>query len=157
MCQQWSNRLLHQFQTDVVNKDCVLIAEDGTRVEGHCILLASVSGMLADALSGHQKENEDEMVTVLVPAAGEVLRQLFTWIYFGALPESRTGEVAKLAKFLRVYGVGDVILHKEEREAEKSLQEILTKLKTVLNSLKQQAEDISIRSSKEHKFHVVSY
>jgi len=118
MCQQWSNRLLHQFQTDVVNKDCVLIAEDGTRVEGHCILLASVSGMLADALSGHQKENEDEMVTVLVPAAGEVLRQLFTWIYFGALPESRTGEVAKLAKFLRVYGVGDVILHKEEREAE---------------------------------------
>ena len=46
---------------------------------------------------------------------------------------------------------------KEELEAEKSLQEILTKLYKVLNSLEQQAEDIRIRGSKEQQFHVVSY
>lgn len=114
MCRQWCDRLLHQFQTDVANKDCVLVAEDGTRVEGHRILLASVSGMLADALSGHQEENNgDEVATVLVPASGVVLHQLVTWIYFGALPRSRT-EVAELAKFLRVRGAEEDMLHNKE-------------------------------------------
>ena len=46
-------------------------------------------------------------------------------------------------------------LELEKREAEvKFLREIVTKLNTVL---KQQAEDISIRSSKEEQFHIVSY
>ena len=62
MCSQWCDRLLHQFQTDQVTKDCVLVSEDGTRVEGHRILLASVSGMLGDALSGHDQEENNEDV-----------------------------------------------------------------------------------------------
>ena len=114
MCRQWSDRLLHQFQTDEGNIDCVLVAEDGSRVEGHRILLASVSGLLADVLSGHQEENDgDEVVTVLVPAAGEVLHQLVTWIYFGALPKSRI-EVVELARFLRVRFTEETSLHNKE-------------------------------------------
>ena len=48
-------------------------------------------------------------------------------------------------------------LTKEEREAKKSLREIIDKLTTVLNKLKKQQEDISIQNSKEQQFHIVSY
>ena len=102
MCSQWCERMLHQFQKDVVNRDCVLVAEDGTRVQGHRILLAAVSDILADALAGH--EGDGEVVTVLVPAAGEVLHQLVAWIYCGEPPKRRIEEVAELAEFLRVFG-----------------------------------------------------
>ena len=125
MCRQWCDRLLHQFQADVVNKDCVLVAEDGSRVEGHRILLASVSATLASAFSGHQEENDgDEVVTVLVPASGEILHQLVTWIYFGALPKSRTADVAELAKFLRIPGVaGDIMMLQNEEKVEVNIAE----------------------------------
>ena len=102
MCSHWCERMLHQFQKDVVNRDCVLVAEDGIRVQGHRILLAAVSDILADALAGH--EGDGEVVTVLVPAAGEVLHQLVAWIYCGEPPKRRIEEVAELAEFLRVFG-----------------------------------------------------
>ena len=74
------------------------------------------------------------------------------------LPSTETNNLKTKLESTKVRSeLDDFELTNEEREAEKSLREILTKLKTVLNSLNQQAEDISIRSSKEHKFHVVSY
>ena len=113
MCRQWCDRLLQQFQTDVVHKDCVLVAEDGTKIEAHQVLLASMSPMFGDALSHHEGEGVEEEVTILIPADGEVLEELITWMYFGAFPKRRSEEVSTLAKFLKVCGADEMIVKQD--------------------------------------------
>ena len=113
MCRQWCDRLLQQFQTDVAHKDCVLVAEDGTKIEAHQVLLASMSPMFGDALSHHEGGGVEEEVTILIPADGEVLQELITWMYFGAFPKRRSEEVSTLAKFLKVCGADEMIVKQD--------------------------------------------